>query len=179
MVHGLVWGRVVGQAGAGVLGGGLLVVVCVGGWAAVCVLAWRRVWDKQVRNLQEACTGWLVLSTTTNLPSILGPSPCTPSPIITRHATPAHSPQDGTPPNWAPTAQLYTAAIAASPALGWPHNQLAVLCFSRGDELGMAYRYCRALACSVPFPMAHDNVIVMVESARQRAAEVRVVAAGV
>jgi len=55
--------------------------------------------------------------------------------------------------------RYYIKAHRLIPSLGYPHNQLAVLCNYQEDDLGALYHYYRSLAATTPFPTARYNSI--------------------
>eukprot|EP01113_Clastostelium_recurvatum_P010647 TRINITY_DN1531_c0_g1_i2.p1 TRINITY_DN1531_c0_g1~~TRINITY_DN1531_c0_g1_i2.p1 ORF type:complete len:865 (-),score=204.22 TRINITY_DN1531_c0_g1_i2:258-2852(-) len=67
----------------------------------------------------------------------------------------------------------YRQAIALLPINGNPHNQIAVLCTYRDDELGAVYSYCRSLAVRHPFTAARENLLLLFDKNRKRAQELR------
>mmetsp|Transcript_14539 Transcript_14539/g.37296 ORF Transcript_14539/g.37296 Transcript_14539/m.37296 type:complete len:900 (+) Transcript_14539:268-2967(+) len=72
--------------------------------------------------------------------------------------------------DWSPAAKFYEQAARVHVHIGQPHNQLAVLATYEEDELGAVYHYARALAVGAPFLTARDNLVLLFEKSRQRAA---------
>jgi len=72
--------------------------------------------------------------------------------------------------DWTPAAEFYMQAAQINMYNGQPHNQLAVLATYTEDELGAVYHYARALAVKTPFLTARDNLVLLFEKSRQRAA---------
>lgn len=61
-------------------------------------------------------------------------------------------------------------AARVHPEGGQPHNQLAVLATYAEDELGAVYHYTRALSTASPFLTARENLVMLFDKSRQRAA---------
>ena len=64
--------------------------------------------------------------------------------------------------------RYYYQALALSPEIGMPHNQLGTLTGSRYYNLDAAYHYMRCLSCTVSFDGAHGNLVRLLEKNRRR-----------
>lgn len=80
----------------------------------------------------------------------------------------AASVQDVSKRNWRPAAQYYRAAASIQPAIGNAFSQLAVLSMYNDCQLGAVVYNMRALAATIPFPIARNNLLLLLEQGRVR-----------
>mmetsp|Transcript_36979 Transcript_36979/g.59852 ORF Transcript_36979/g.59852 Transcript_36979/m.59852 type:complete len:999 (+) Transcript_36979:103-3099(+) len=71
---------------------------------------------------------------------------------------------------WVAAEKYYSQAILLLPDNGNPHNQLAVLATYADNDCVAVYRYVRSLAAKQPFLTARENIVLLFEKNKAKAA---------